>query len=152
MHSGWILPFRSLTLQSFSDGAGRGECWHLPNFLRTVPKEIYRRIAKGGLVDWGRSPTVMVAITVLVAVLITLTLSFPKLGTYTKSPLGRTLISKGPSPTVIVATTVLVHQALNPNAHTLVLFLLLGVEKILPDDECRDINALCCGITPVFPP
>ena len=46
----------------------------------------------------------------------------------------------------------LVHQALNPDSHKLVLFLLLGVGKILPDDECRDINALCLGITPVFPP
>ena len=46
----------------------------------------------------------------------------------------------------------LVHQALNPDRHKLVLFLLLGVGKILPDDECRDINALCLGITPVFPP
>ena len=33
----------------------------------------------------------------------------------------------------------LVHQALNPDPHKLVLFLLLGVGKILPDDECRDI-------------
>ena len=47
---------------------------------------------------------------------------------------------------------VLVHQALNPDPHKLVLSLLLGVGKILPDDECRDINALCLGITPVFPP
>ena len=46
----------------------------------------------------------------------------------------------------------LVHQALNTDPHKLVLFLLLGVGKILPDDECRDINALCLGITPVFPP
>ena len=58
-------------------------------------------------------------------------------------------LTRQPGYTVI---NVLVHQALNPDPHKLVLFLLLGVGKILPDDECRDINALCLGITPVFPP
>ena len=58
-------------------------------------------------------------------------------------------LTRQPGYTVI---NVLVHQALNPDPHKLVLFLLLGVGKILPDDECRDINALCLGITPVFLP
>ena len=44
----------------------------------------------------------------------------------------------------------IVRQELNSNLHKLVLSLLLVVGKILPDDECRDINALCLGITPVF--
>ena len=47
---------------------------------------------------------------------------------------------------------VLVRQEGNTCTFILVLFLLLSVGKILPDDECRDINALCFGIIPVFPP
>ena len=56
----------------------------------------------------GMLPTVIVAITLFVAVLMTDTLLEPLLGTYTRLPSGVTARSIGVVPTMIVATTKLV--------------------------------------------
>ena len=58
--------------------------------------------------ELGLVPTATVAMTVLVAVLITETLLLPRFGIYTLAPLGVTATPIGKVPTVTVAITVFV--------------------------------------------